>query len=223
MWSWHRSDVHGRTVAAGAISRTSTVSHTGDAFSSAGHAIPTTIDLFHGARAGSSHAWKLPAGLTACTCTCTGRKSSTRTEASAGSDRRRETLGFRPVRKEALSTNKLRVGHARSSVQLTSSGETTLQIVNEAHGTVFLKWSPCEQQFMCDHRQGPEIRFWTMNVLLAEHFRSQILLGAAGESTGQGTTKSCTVLRGVHVSNAKVCKMGPSTFIKNDVLCKKEN
>ena len=71
---------------------------------------------------------------------------------------------------------------------------------------------------MCDHRQGPVVRLWAMNVFLAKNLRRQILLGAAGEGTGQGATKSSTVLCSMNVSDAEVCEMGPATFVKNDVL-----
>jgi len=59
-------------------------------------------------------------------------------------------------------------------------------------------------------------------VLLAEHFRSQILLGAAGEGAGKCTSKSSAVFRSMDVGDAKVGEMGPTAFVKNDVFCKIE-
>ena len=58
-----------------------------------------------------------------------------------------------------------------------------------------------------------------MDVLLAEHLWRQILLGAAGESAGKCVTEPSAVLRSMNVSDAKVCEMGPATFVKNYVLC----
>ena len=93
-----------------------------------------------------------------------------------------------------------------------------LKVRDVADVAMFLKWASSMQQLVGDHRQGPVVSFWAVDVLLTEHLWRQILLGAAGESAGKCTTEPSAVLCSMNVCDTEVCEMGPATFVKNDVL-----